>query len=194
MKVSVTNTKGGVGKTTTAIMLASVLAEAGRSVEVWDADPQGSATRWFTDAAENGEPLLFDVVAVNQLTVRRPVPAGIDVVLVDTSPNAPGINQAAVESSDLVIVPTITSPDDVARTWMTLDVAEFVRVPTRVLITQAEMHTVAFREAVAGLRAGSAPLLRQTIPKAVRLRDEAVRRPRAFFGYEFVAKELGLLV
>ena len=48
---AVLNSKGGVGKTTTSIHLATAL-DRNYSVEVWDADPQGSASEWMQDAAE----------------------------------------------------------------------------------------------------------------------------------------------
>src|SRR6266436_7105127 len=42
--VAVTNIKGGVGKTTTAVNLAYLCALGGRSTVLWDLDPQGAAT------------------------------------------------------------------------------------------------------------------------------------------------------
>lgn len=45
--ITLSNNKGGSGKTTTTVSLAAAFAERGLSVLVVDLDPQGSATRWL---------------------------------------------------------------------------------------------------------------------------------------------------
>jgi chromosome partitioning protein len=42
--IAITNIKGGVGKTTTAVNLAYLSAAAGQRTLLWDLDPQGAAT------------------------------------------------------------------------------------------------------------------------------------------------------
>jgi cellulose biosynthesis protein BcsQ len=42
--IGVTNIKGGVGKTTTAVNLACLAGQSGRATVLWDLDPQGAAT------------------------------------------------------------------------------------------------------------------------------------------------------
>jgi len=58
--LSISNNKGGVGKTHTVFHLSGALAESGRRVLAIDLDPQGSLTGLFLEKIE--KPALYDVL------------------------------------------------------------------------------------------------------------------------------------
>lgn len=187
MKLTIACSKGGCCKTTTTLMLATAMADAGLRVQVWDADPQGSATSWHAFAAEVDEPFPFDVQPVNRPALKRPVPPEIDYVLIDTNPYEPAIAQAAIDTADYVIVPTNPSPRDMERVWSTLETIP--HRPHRVLVCRADRQTIAFRETIEVLDTFDAPRFETVIPQRTRL-GSAGGRPAELYGYDAVLSEI----
>lgn len=117
-RIVVLNPKGGSGKTTLAINLASFFAIQQQKPVLMDFDPQGSSIRWVKKR-QPAQPLVQSIAAFEKdsRTTRAfqlRVPGGTTHVIVDTpaaldAPQMPDITRGA----DKIIVPVLPSDIDI---------------------------------------------------------------------------------
>lgn len=123
MIISLVNQKGGVGKTTAAINLASGLAEAGNRTLVVDSDPQGSVVQWQSIA--DGEE--FEAVHLPDPELKKKIKAlrrRYDYIVIDSPPAIEEITRAVIEVSNLAIIPIAPSPLDIWSSKETIDLVD----------------------------------------------------------------------
>lgn len=133
--VAITNQKGGVGKTTSAVNLAAYCALGGRRVLVVDNDPQGNASSVFSTEPDGGSvysgtsPLptrqagLFFIPSGQELVDQEarlrlidggrsqlsraldPLRAAFDMIVIDCPPSVSSLSVNAWMAADWVVVP-----------------------------------------------------------------------------------------
>src|SRR5215472_14472832 len=127
LSLALANLKPGTGKTTSAVWLAHIFAEAGNNVLLVDADPSGSALEWSDISAmyprltppEAAFP--FRIVALPSRELHRRVPAiaqAYDVVIIDAPQleDHAGIARSALRYADEILIPCAPTPIEINRT------------------------------------------------------------------------------
>lgn len=185
--IGILNSKGGVGKTTTVMHLATALSEK-YAVEVWDADPQGSATDWAYVAEENQESFPFPVISVNYREIQRKE-SDADFIFIDTPPGNSQVLDAVANRSDMLIIPTKPASLDMARVWATLDSIP-ANLPAIVLLTHTNTRTISYHQALEALNEGKVAVFDTAIKNLEIIKNNANTYPNNLAGYEHVAAEL----
>src|SRR5690242_20926918 len=183
LSLALANLKPGTGKTTSAVWLAHVFAQAGNSVLLVDADPSGSALEWSDLAAM--DPHLaapeaafpFRIVALPSRELHRRLPeiaSADDVVIIDAPQleDHAGIARSALRYADEILIPCAPTPIEINRTS-----------PVREEISEIE--------AVRDRPARSAILLNRCITRAHSTAD--AREALVGLGYDVLGTEIGRL-
>lgn len=195
MKIAVVNTKGGVGKTTSAIYLAAGLASQGRTLLV-DADPQQSAITW-SEVDGDAPAWPFTVIGRATTDVHKVMPNlahGYEHVVVDTPPGNVPIIKSAVLGVDVVLVPVAPTGLDVNRlrpTWDLLAEVEMTHpISAGVLLTKMRRGTVAARSVREILAQVDYPVMDTEIPLAEMYAASFGEAPVDLGAYAELVKEL----
>lgn len=189
MIVSICNIKGGVGKTTSAVALAEVAKRSGKSVQVLDADAQGTASEWILQAQDAGLPLSFDVAPANMITLQRVKQNHFDYVFIDCPPSGQIIDRA-ISVSDFVIIPTSTSATDLHQARLCVETMKETQKPYAVLIVKAEPRTIAFKECKQYLDKNAISYFDTFIPKKEAVNRSFGKLPKNMSEYEKVFVEM----
>ena len=123
--ISITNQKGGVGKTTTAINLSACVAQTGRRVLLVDLDPQGNSTSGLGVSKKKDVPCSYDVligdypadqavrhtrietldVLPSRIELAGAVIDRYDYIFIDCPPSLGLLTLNALTASDSLLVP-----------------------------------------------------------------------------------------
>lgn len=123
MIIGLLNQKGGVGKTTLAIHLATAFALQKKRVLLVDADPQGSALDW---AASRQEEELFSVIGLPKAILHKNLPdmaADYDYIIIDGPPRSYEVARSAIMASDYILLPVQPSPYDI---WAAKEIVDLI--------------------------------------------------------------------
>lgn len=94
--IAIANQKGGVGKTTTVINLASALVSQGKRVLLCDCDPQGNCTSGM-GVSKSSKPNIYDVI-INKEPAKRAI---VETKFGDVLPANKELSGATVELVEL---------------------------------------------------------------------------------------------
>ena len=127
--ITISQQKGGTGKTTLAVHLALAFIEYHNlKVAIIDKDPQGSLGKWFmirTEKKVSNENLTFKTASLwGAQYESKTLKNDHDIVIIDTPPKIESDARPSIEAADLVIIPMAASHVDFWATGAIVDIAK----------------------------------------------------------------------
>ena len=110
--IAMANPKGGAGKSTSVLTIATTLAANGGTVSVLDADPNRPIVDWRTGNSKSTVRIIDDVSENNVLQIIKNEASRHQFVFIDLEGTASRLVSRAISRADLVIIPMQASGVD----------------------------------------------------------------------------------
>jgi chromosome partitioning protein len=149
--IAIVSQKGGAGKTTIAVHLATAAAAAGHAAAIIDLDPQGTAASWGDRRQAEAPEVVSGQAARLPVLIEAARTAGADLVILDTAPNADQTALRAAQLADLVLVPCRPATFDLEAIRTTLTLTQLAQKPAFVVLNAVPPRSGIGHEAAEGL-------------------------------------------
>lgn len=141
--------KGGSGKSTTAMNMATRFAKSKYQVGLMDFDPQKTLTKWQKRRDEYfcGKNTILDFDSTQDEFFSKHKIAeesGCDVLIIDTPPTILEFHNELLEKADFVLVPTKTTMEDLETIAEVVDVIEAKEKSYGFLINETKNKTLLY--------------------------------------------------
>jgi len=103
--ISISNQKGGVGKTTTTINLATSLAAVKKNILIIDADPQGNASTGLGLSYDDRKPSIYEMIHERKLLtegIKETLIPGLKIIGANTELAAAEVEMTNFENREFV--------------------------------------------------------------------------------------------
>ena len=136
--ITISQQKGGTGKTTLAVHLAMAFIKYhDLKVAIIDTDPQGSLGKWFmirTEKKVSNENLTFKTASLwGAQYESKTLKKDHDIVIIDTPPKIESDARPSIEAADLVLIPMAASHVDF---WATGAIVEIAKKANKKILAQ----------------------------------------------------------
>jgi len=149
--IAIISEKGGAGKTTLAVNLATVAEASGVATVIFDCDPRANACVWG-DARPGKVPEVIPAQAPRlALLLSQARAGGAGLVLLDTPGNAPDVAAIAASHADAILIPCQPAAFDLASIPKSVVIARASGKPFFVVINAAPSIGVETGEAIAAI-------------------------------------------
>ena len=147
LTISVISQKGGAGKSTLAIHLATEASAQGLRSLLIDLDPQGNAAKWGDRRGERSPDVSAEHPAKLDAVLAAARVEGYGIVIFDTAPHADQTALRAARASDLVLIPCRPATFDLEAIQATLDLCTLARKQSVVVVNAAPIRSRVVEEA-----------------------------------------------
>ena len=151
--IAIISRKGGAGKTTLAIHLATAAEAAGITTAIFDLDPQASAAIW-ADRRDGKPPAVLPAQAPRlPALLAQAAKQEAGLVILDTAPHDDGIAGEAATQADAILIPCRPSSLDLDAIGASVRLARSTGRPAYVVINAAPAQGTETGEAMTALTA-----------------------------------------
>jgi len=132
--IAIVSQKGGSGKTTLALHLATIAVQKTMTACVIDTDPQATAAAWGDWRGDFLPAVVTSPPARLARTIENAAREGVELVVIDTPPHAEAAMREAVKAADIVLIPTRPRAFDLHALEGIADLVQFTGTPAHVVL------------------------------------------------------------